>query len=103
MSDTWVTLRHTGVVPSGSVLVHSEDLWAALGWTSTPATGATAGSPGSWTPAGALPAASVAACTGLTASPTTAWTAAQYVQTETPGHAGRAVWDGTAWVAYTGT
>lgn len=68
-----------------------------------PATGATAGVPGSWTPSGSLAPASVAALSAgtpnaVTASPATAWTAGQYVQTRTAGAAGRATWTGTAWV-----
>ena len=65
------------------------------------ATGATAGTPGTFTPAGAVPPATVAAMTGVTASPTTAWTAGQYVQTQTPGTAGQAHWTGTAWTSGT--
>src|SRR4030095_5294629 len=43
------------------------------------ATGATAGTPGSWTPAGAQAPLTRAAATGVTASPATAWTSGQYV------------------------
>jgi hypothetical protein len=66
-----------------------------------PATGATAGTPGSFTPAGAAAPASVAALTASTivASPTTAWTTGQYVQTATAGDPGKAHWNGTAWAA----
>ena len=66
----------------------------------TPATGATAGAPGSFTPAGAEAPASVAAMAGLTASPNTPWTAQQYVQTKTAGNAGRATWSGSSWVGW---
>jgi len=66
-------------------------------------TGATAGIPGAWTPAGSTPPASVAALGAGTpktvvASPTTAWTSGQYVQTATTGAGGRATWTGTGWV-----
>jgi len=64
----------------------------------TQATGATAGTPGTFTPGGSTPPADVAGMTGLTANPTTAWTTGQYVQTGTPGGAGQAYWDGSAWV-----
>ena len=69
-----------------------------------PATGATAGIPGGWTPAGSTPPATVADLISgtpnvVTASPATAWTTGQYVQTQTAGVAGRAHWGGTAWVA----
>ena len=65
-----------------------------------PATGATAGIPGSWTPAGATPPADLAAVIsqGVVASPATAWTSGQYVQTATAGVAGRVTWTGTGWV-----
>lgn len=68
------------------------------------ATGATAGVPGTWTPASSTPPATVAALiagtpNAVVASPTTAWTTGQYVQTATAGAPGQAHWDGTAWVA----
>jgi hypothetical protein len=64
------------------------------------ATGATAGIPGSWTPAGSTPPADVATLQGgsITANPNTGWTSGQYVQTGTAGAAGRATWTGTGWV-----
>lgn len=64
------------------------------------ASGATAGTPGTWTPAGADVPASVAALQASTikASPTAAWTTGQYVQTAATGAPGRAYWSGTAWV-----
>jgi hypothetical protein len=65
-----------------------------------PATGATAGIPGAWTPAGSTPPADVAALqgSGIVASPATPWTTGQYVQTATIGLPGRACWTGTDWV-----
>lgn len=63
------------------------------------ATGATAGTPGSFTPAGATPPANVAGLTGLAANPATAWTTGQYMQTATSGTAGQGYWDGAAWTA----
>lgn len=65
-----------------------------------PATGATAGIPGTWTPSGCVPPASVAALQAgsVVASPATPWTSGQFVQTSTAGAAGRATWTGTAWV-----
>ena len=68
------------------------------GATAPPATGATAGIPGTWTPPGSTPPASPAAMTGIVASPGTAWTSGQYVQTGTAGAAGRTTWTGSAWV-----
>lgn len=69
-----------------------------------PATGATAGVPGSWTPVGSQPPANVANLAAgvpnaVVASPATAWTLGQYVQTQTVGTTGRAHWTGTAWVS----
>ena len=69
-----------------------------------PSTGATAGIPGAWTPAGSTPPATPAALAqaepvAVVASPLTAWTTGQYVQTRTAGVAGRATWSGTSWVS----
>ena len=68
------------------------------------ATGATAGTPGTWTPGGSTPPTNVANLIAgspvtVTASPTSAWTAGQYVQTGTAGAAGEANWNGTGWEA----
>jgi hypothetical protein len=68
-----------------------------------PATGATAGIPGTWTPPGSQPPATVADLVAgipndVVADPTTPWTAGQFVQTLTPDAAGRATWTGTDWV-----
>lgn len=65
------------------------------------ATGATAGTPGTWTPSGsAIPAnAAGATSAAIVASPTTAWTTGQYVQGSTAGTGGQMHWSGTAWVA----
>jgi len=60
------------------------------------ATGATAGIPGEFTPNGATPPANLAAMTGKTATPTTAWTTGQYI---TLGDATTAHWTGSAWAA----
>jgi hypothetical protein len=58
------------------------------------ATGATAGSPGTFTPAGSAPPANLAAMSTVTASPTTAWTTGQSVVL---GDSSNAHWDGAAW------
>lgn len=63
------------------------------------ATGATAGTPGTWTPANSKPPASVATIGAVTASPATLWTVGQFVQTGTAGTAGEAHWNGSAWTA----
>jgi hypothetical protein len=58
------------------------------------ATGATAGTPGSFTPGGSTVPANLAALSTVTASPTTAWTTGQYVATADATHQH---WSGTAW------
>ena len=93
----WLTLTHPGL-ESGVASARAEELWGTRGWTSVPATGAAAGKPGSWTPAGSEPPASVATIGSVTASPSTPWTKGQYVQTKTSGAAGRATWSGSGWV-----
>lgn len=72
-------------------------LWDGEGF---PAASATAGTPGTWLPAGSTPPASVAAlqASSITAVPATAWTGLQYVQTGTAGAPGEATWTGTGWV-----
>jgi hypothetical protein len=63
------------------------------------ASGATAGTPGAWTPAGSTPPATVAAlqASAVVANPAAAWATGQYVQTGTAGAAGQAYWDGDSW------
>lgn len=64
-----------------------------------PATGATAGSPGTWTPTGAAAPMTLADLTDgdpvITASPATAWTAGQHMLL---GDNSKAHWSSTAWV-----
>jgi hypothetical protein len=60
------------------------------------ATGATAGTPGTFTPPGATPPEDLAALDGLTANPTTAWTTGQRVVL---GDSTTAHWNGTVWTA----
>lgn len=85
--------------------------WSIQGWGRVPttttaaasATGAAAGIPGTWSPGGSTPPSSVANLiagtpNAVVATPTTAWTVGQYVQTGTTGTAGQAHWDGAAWV-----
>jgi hypothetical protein len=70
------------------------------GWTRTSmvaATGANGVSaPGSFTPAGAMAPANLAAMTSITANPVTAWPVGSYVKL---GDGSSAHWDGAAWVA----
>lgn len=62
------------------------------------ATGATevVGAAGTWVPANADPAADLAAMTGVTASPLTAWTTGSYMAL---GDGTKAHWSSTAWVS----
>lgn len=60
------------------------------------ATGATAGTPGSFTPTGSQAPADFAGLSTVTASPTTAWTTGEYVELRDGSDA---FWDGTAWQA----
>lgn len=62
----------------------------------TPATGATAGSPGAFTPADSNRPDDLAGMAGVTASPTSAWTTGQFVVTE---DGSEVHWTGTAWAA----
>lgn len=62
------------------------------------ATGATAGIPGTFTPAGSRPPANVTEYNSIVASPTTAWTTGQYVITANPPTNTHRYWDGAAWV-----
>jgi hypothetical protein len=59
------------------------------------ATGATAGIPGTWTPAGSAPRANLAAMTGCTATPATAWTVGQYMLM---ADGQKCHWNATTWV-----
>jgi hypothetical protein len=60
------------------------------------ATGATSGAPGYYTPSGANVPANLAALTGITASPSTAWATGQYVIT---ADLLAAHWTSSAWAA----
>lgn len=66
-----------------------------------PATGAIAGTPGTWTPVGSTPPATVANLiagvpNAVVANPATAWTTGQRVNT---GDGANAYWSGAAWLA----
>ncbi len=63
------------------------------------ATGALAGIPGSFVPAGGTPPATFTQANTwvVTATPATAWTAGQYVQGSTAGATGEMNWTGTTW------
>ena len=71
------------------------------GWTDeapppVTATGATAGAPGAWTPAGSVAPANLAAAAPVIAAPLTAWTTGQSVIL---GDASPCHWGGAAWAA----
>lgn len=85
-----------GLCPSGAYAAPVDYACAAGGGGGTTATGATAGSPGSFTPGGSTTPANLAAMSTVTASPTTAWTTGQFVVL---GDSTHAHWNGTAWVA----
>lgn len=59
------------------------------------ATGASSGTPGTFTPSGSTPPGSLAAAASLMATPGTAWSTGEYVVL---GDASEAYWDGTDWV-----
>jgi hypothetical protein len=81
--------------PAGSIDM-SQPGWSNNG---PPATGATAGTPGTWTPALSDTPNSLGAMAGtVTASPATAWTTGQSVLL---GDGTSAYWNRTAWVAGT--
>jgi hypothetical protein len=62
------------------------------------ATGANVGTPGTFTPANALPPINLADIqTGVTANPATAWTGTQHVVL---ADGTKAKWNSTAWVVY---
>lgn len=78
--------------------LNEKPVWAA---SAALATGATAGTPGTWTPGGSRVPANLAELNGatpaITASPATAWTTGQHVVLADNSHAH---WDGTApWVS----
>lgn len=68
----------------------------------SPASGATSGAPGTWTPTDSVAPRTLTdlqnAAPPITASPNTAWTAGEYVVL---GDGSQAAWDGSAWVSYT--
>jgi|SRR5262245_13048955 len=69
--------------------------WSRIAWGAV-ATGAGPSVLGGFTPAGAVAPANLAAMTGITATPATAWTTGQFVLL---GDGTKAHWNGTAWVA----
>lgn len=83
-------------IPSGQAIAN-DWTWALTPLEAAPnATGATAGSPGSFTPIGSSTPNNLALLDDVTASPTTAWTTGQYVLL---GDNSRAHWNGSDWAA----
>lgn len=72
------------------------DVWTINKGTPVAATGATAGQPGFFTPAGSGRPANLAGLSAVTASPATAWATGTYVIT---GDLLGAHWTGSAWAA----
>jgi hypothetical protein len=83
-------------VPSN--VPESDFVFKPPGWSNSGpiATGATAGTPGTWTPPGSQPAQKFTAMDSVTAIPATAWTTGQHVVLDdgTLAH-----WGGSAWVS----
>jgi len=95
------TVDQTTVHPEGSSYSTSDKVLAetllAVGfvdWNKDQSTGATAGSPGTWTPAGSVPPDSFTKMDTVTATPTTAWTTGQHMVL---GDGSHAFWMGTNW------
>ena len=83
-------------VPSNQASANSWT-WALTPLQAVPnATGATAGTPGSFTPNGSSVPNNIAMLSDVKATPTTKWTTGQYV---TLGDGTQAHWNGTAWGA----
>jgi hypothetical protein len=93
---TWVTGAHV-IVGDTSKVHWNGGAWASGESTGLP-TGATAGTPGVFTPAGRLTPYNLAAMTGITANPATAWTTGQHMVL---GDGSKAFWNGTTWAAGT--
>jgi hypothetical protein len=87
------TLATTAGIASTLVACQFADF---VGATPAPiATGAIAGSPGTWTPSGATPPADLAAMTGIAAAPSDVWTTGQHMIL---GDASHTYWNGAAWI-----
>jgi hypothetical protein len=91
--DAW-----TGTPGSAGQVIEGLTNTTRVGIPPPAATGATAGIPGTYTPAGAAVPANLAALISkpVVASPTTAWTTGQYVST---ADGAKNHWSSTAWVA----
>jgi hypothetical protein len=88
-SDAVVQAVFTDTVPAASLGIQK-----VPGGGAGSATGATAGTPGNFTPGGSTAPANFTALGSVTASPTSAWTTGQYVAL---GDSSHAYWDSTAW------
>jgi hypothetical protein len=84
------------VFPDAYEESYPPSLWAAPPPPPEPPTGATAGTPGTWTPAGSAVPADLAAANALGLTLGAAWPAGSYVVL---GDASQAHWDGLAFAA----
>jgi len=84
----------TGASATGDAYDSTKD--ADLDGNLDKATGATAGTPGTWTPSGYRKRQNLADMAGCTASPGTAWTTGQYVRCFDNSQVS---WNGSAWAA----
>jgi hypothetical protein len=73
-----------------------EFTWPTSGGGAVAATGATSGTPGTFTPGGSTTPANLGALASVTATPATAWATGEYVATADTQHNH---WDGAAWAA----
>jgi hypothetical protein len=99
-------LGNTTAWPTGNYVVladSSEAYWDGNSWelgrkpgTTITATSATMGDPGHFLPSGAANPANLAAMSGITAVPSTAWTTGTFVNL---ADASKASWTGSAWQA----
>ena len=76
-----------------------DPIWTETDDSTPKATGATAGTPGTWTPAGSDAPVDPTDMAGVTATPATPWASGEYVQTELAGALGQVSWSGSDWVA----
>lgn len=87
-------VNEDGTVADPYNLVFDSATFPSGGGGTIPATGATAGTPGSFTPTGATPPADLAAMSTVVASPATAWATGQHVVL---GDSSHAWWDSDSW------
>lgn len=92
---SWATVGDIEYTRSGGGASWTQRMGKIAATVAPQATGATAGTPGTYSPAGAAQPATIAGMGSVTAAPATAWSTGQYVLTGE----GHAHWNGTAWTA----